>query len=97
MPLIQKLSHLRDIVPARREMLRIAGLRAWPGIADMKIRDVPILNQAAELRDDAEFLELTEPFDGQHGWVVEDVVLPFLEHTLLPVRGLVRDRGTTPV
>ena len=83
MVLVEVLRDLGDVVAARRKMLGVAGLGTRPGIADVEVGDVPVLDQAAELGDDPELLELPKPLDGEHAGIVEHMILALLDHALL--------------
>ena len=47
--LVEVLGHLGDVIATVRQMLGIAGLTAWSGVGNVEVRNVPVLDQAAEL------------------------------------------------
>src|SRR5208283_2527900 len=93
MVLIEVLCNLCDVVTSGGEVLGIPGLRAWSGIADVEIGDMPVFDQTPELRHHAEFFELPQPFDREHAGVVQSILLTIGLHALLAVCCFVRDCG----
>ena len=66
----------RDIAPPKRHCPRawtdagVTDLDAGPRVGNVKVRDVPVVNQAAEIELDRELLELAETLDGQRAGVI---------------------------
>jgi hypothetical protein len=65
MVLEEVLGDLRDIVSASRQMLGVPRFGTRSCFGDVKVRDVPVLDQISKLGDNAKLLELAEPFDGK--------------------------------
>src|SRR3990172_2622191 len=72
-------------------MFGVAGLGAWPGITNVEVGNVPVLNKTAELGHDPEFLELPEPFDREHARIIKDILLALSLDAFLTIGGFVGD------
>ena len=89
--LVEVLCDLRYVVASGRQMLRVPRFHAGPRVRDVEIRDVPVLDQAPELRHHSKSLELSQPLDGQNTGVVQLEILPLLLNALLSVDRLIGD------
>ena len=96
MALEQVLRHLGQVVTAGGKMLRVTGLGARPGIADVKIRDMPVLKQTPEFGKNTKLAKLPQPLDGQHARVFQLERFALFLGAFLPVYGFVGDRRALP-
>lgn len=62
----------------------------------MKIRNVPVLDQAAKFRDDSKLLELSQPFDREHARIFEQVFGTLLGGPLVSISRFVRNCRAFP-
>ena len=94
--LVEVLRHLRDVVASGGKVLGESHLGARASLGNVEVGDVPMLDEAAELGDDTELLELPKPLDSEHAGFVEDIILALRFGALAPVHRFVGDRRAPP-
>src|ERR1700758_4818842 len=73
-------------------MLRFASLYAGPRICNMEIRNIPVLDQTAEFRDDTKLPELTQSLDCQHALIIKLIFAPLLRRPFAAISLFIGDR-----